>query len=112
MIYNDCKHECNINHPGMFSCKGKEHKAAERVGKEEMPNVEKPKDVINNPSHYTNGKIECIDAIEVATESLNGIQAVCTGNVIKYIWRWKLKNGIEDLKKARWYLDKLISELE
>lgn len=69
-------------------------------------------DQVNHPSHYTQGKIECIDAISVITENLKGIQAVCTANVVKYIWRWKFKNGLEDLKKARWYLDKLISEVE
>ena len=69
-------------------------------------------DTINHPSHYTQGKIECIDAIEESTKGLIGISAVCVANVIKYIWRYKFKNGIEDLKKARWYLDKLISHEE
>ena len=69
-------------------------------------------DSINHPSHYTQGKIECIDAIEESTKGLIGISAVCVANVIKYIWRYKFKNGIEDLKKARWYLDKLISHEE
>jgi hypothetical protein len=70
------------------------------------------KDNVNHPSHYTQGKIECIDAIEEATKGLFGISAVCVANVIKYIWRYKFKNGIEDLKKARWYLDKLIAHEE
>lgn len=69
-------------------------------------------DVIDHPSHYTAGKIECIDAIEAATSGLEGIQAVCTGNVIKYVWRFSRKNGVEDLRKARWYLDKLIESEE
>jgi len=69
-------------------------------------------DNVNRPSHYTQGKIECIDAIEESTKGLIGISAVCVANVIKYIWRYKFKNGIEDLKKARWYLDKLISHEE
>jgi hypothetical protein len=69
-------------------------------------------DNINHPSHYTQGKIECIDAIEESTKGLIGISAVCVANVIKYIWRYKFKNGIEDLKKARWYLDKLIAHEE
>lgn len=69
-------------------------------------------DAVNHPSHYTNGKIECIDALESATTGLNGIEAVCTANAIKYLWRWKRKNGVEDLKKARWYIDRLISKLE
>jgi hypothetical protein len=74
--------------------------------------VKVAKDSVNHPSHYTQGKIECIDAIEEATKGLFGISAVCVANVIKYIWRYKFKNGIEDLKKARWYLDKLITHEE
>lgn len=69
-------------------------------------------DNVNHPSHYTQGKVECIDAIESATVELTGIQAVCTANAIKYLWRWKQKNGVEDLKKARFYLDKLIEKVE
>lgn len=65
-------------------------------------------DNINHPAHYTQGGIECIDAIEAAVSELSGIDAVCTGNAIKYLWRWKQKNGIEDLKKARWYINRLI----
>lgn len=79
---------------------------------EQLAQLDAPKDTINHPSHYTNGKVECIDGIEAATTGLEGIEAVCTGNVLKYIWRWKLKNGIEDLKKARWYLDRLIAKVE
>ena len=67
-------------------------------------------DPVDHPPHYCAGSIECIDAIEAATEGLTGIEAVCTGNAIKYLWRWKRKNGIEDLKKARWYLDRLITK--
>jgi len=69
------------------------------------------KDNVNHPSHYTQGAIECIDAIKEATKGLLGIEAVCTANIIKYVWRWKFKNGIEDLRKARWYLDRLIDEV-
>ena len=65
------------------------------------------KDNVNKPAHYTQGKVECIDAIESATISLVGIIAVCVGNVIKYVWRFALKNGIEDLDKADYYLQKL-----
>ena len=61
-----------------------------------------------NPNHYRQGKVECIDALEAATANLTGIEAVCTANAIKYLWRWKQKNGIEDLKKASWYIEKLI----
>ena len=65
-------------------------------------------DNVNSPDHYQ-GKVECIDCIESATAGLNGIEAFCTGNAIKYLYRWKHKNGIEDLKKAKWYIDKIIS---
>lgn len=66
-------------------------------------------DRVNHPAHYTAGDIECIQALAAATVSLKGIEAVCTANVIKYLWRWKQKNGAEDLKKARWYIDYLLS---
>ena len=68
-------------------------------------------DKVNHPTHYTAGKIECIDAIESATVNLTGIEAVCTGNAIKYLWRWKQKNGVEDLHKAKWYINRLIENL-
>lgn len=67
-------------------------------------------DNVNKPVHYQ-GKIECIDCIESATDGLKGIEAFCTGNAIKYLYRWKKKNGIEDLKKAKWYIDKLLNEI-
>lgn len=76
-------------------------------GDDELPVVYKP-DVVNHPSHYTNGKVECIDAIESATVGKTGIEAVCVANVIKYLWRYEDKNGREDIKKAQWYLNKLI----
>lgn len=66
-------------------------------------------DTVNHPGHYQ-GKVECIDAIEAATEGLVGIEAVCTGNAIKYLWRWKKKGDKEDLQKARWYINKLLGD--
>lgn len=69
-------------------------------------------DVVNHPSHYTKGNIECIDAIDSATTGKSGIEAVCVANIIKYLWRYEEKNGLEDVKKAQWYLNKLISEME
>ena len=66
-------------------------------------------DTVNHPPHYTAGGVECIDALTAATVGLEGIEAVCTANAIKYLWRWKRKNGVEDLRKARWYIDRLIN---
>lgn len=74
--------------------------------------VKEVKDNVNHPSHYTQGNIECIDAIAEATKFLRGIEATDTGNIIKYMWRWNNKNGLEDLRKARWYLNHLISHIE
>ena len=66
-------------------------------------------DMVNHPKHYkTKSGLETIQVIEAFTEDLTGIEATDTGNIIKYICRWKSKNGIEDLKKARWYLNHLI----
>ncbi len=65
---------------------------------------------VDHPDHYTAGDVECIDAIAAATTGLEGIEAVCTGNAIKYLWRWKRKNGTEDLLKAVWYIQRMIEK--
>lgn len=73
----------------------------------------KTHDNVNHPSHYqTKNGLEVIDIISAATEDCNGMEAVCIGNAVKYLCRWKKKNGLEDLKKARWYIDRLIKEIE
>lgn len=74
---------------------------------------ETPKDMVNHPDHYkTASGLETIDVIKAFTENCVGIEAVCTANVIKYVCRWKKKNGLEDLKKAEWYLNYLIRNIE
>lgn len=71
------------------------------------------KETVNHPSHYqSKAGLEVIDIIKAFTADLEGEEAFCTGNVIKYICRWKSKNGVEDLKKAKWYLDRLIKQVE
>lgn len=65
-----------------------------------------------NPSHYRQGDVECIDALEAATVNLKGIKAVCTANAIKYLWRWEEKNGREDLEKAIWYIQRLLTKVK
>lgn len=69
-------------------------------------------DNVNHPLHYTAGNIECIDGIESAVTGLNPDEAYCTGAAIKYLWRWKHKGGVEDLRKAQWYINRLISKGE
>lgn len=68
-------------------------------------------DKVNHPSHYTQGAVECIDAIKASmtTEEFIGYLKGCQ---MKYVWRYRMKGGVEDLRKARWYLDRLISEVE
>jgi hypothetical protein len=63
-------------------------------------------DNVNKPPHYNQAGIECIDAIEAATGT--GFEFYLQGNILKYLWRYRYKNQIEDLKKAQWYLNKLI----
>ena len=69
-------------------------------------------DMVEHPRHYTQGGIECIDALKAATVGKRGIEAVCVANVIKYLWRYEEKNGIEDVRKAKWYIERLLKELE
>jgi aminoglycoside phosphotransferase family enzyme len=69
-------------------------------------------DQVNHPSHYTSGNIECIDAIE-ASMTLEAFKGYLKGNCTKYLYRYEKKqNQSEDLKKCRWYLEKLISIVE
>jgi len=63
-------------------------------------------DMVNSPKHYNESGIECIDALQAMLGS--GFDAYLQGNIAKYLWRYKYKNGVEDLQKAQWYLNKLI----
>lgn len=76
-------------------------------GDSRMPMYEMPKyDSVNHPKHYTAhpSGVECI----TVTEHMN----FNVGNAVKYLWRADLKNGLEDLKKARWYIDREIQRVE
>lgn len=68
-------------------------------------------DVVNKPKHYNQGNIECIDAIE-AMLSHEEFVGYLRGNSLKYRWRFRYKNGVEDLRKAEWYENKLLEILE
>lgn len=77
---------------------------------ENMPNEI---DMVNHPAHYKSETgLETIDVIEAFTFDLKGIEATDTGNILKYMCRWKNKNGLQDLKKAQWYLNHLINHVE
>ena len=70
---------------------------------------EEEDDMVNSPAHYNFAGVECIDAIRAATGE-EGFSFYLQGNIMKYLWRYKYKNGVEDLKKAQWYLNVLIED--
>jgi len=112
--YGDREHECLNNIPNSRFIP-KEKDSASVYNDQDVPNKTKVKgishDNVNHPNHYTQGGIECIKAIE-ASMPPSGFQDYCKGNVLKYIWRFREKNGLEDLKKARVYLDWMIESME
>ena len=65
-------------------------------------------DKVNHPEHYQSGGFEAIDVSRAFTQDCAPMEAFCIGNALKYLCRWKKKNGIEDLKKALWYINYLI----
>ena len=86
--------------------KAKMMEEAEQAGKQAWGNV----DMVNSPPHYNQTGIECIHAISAATG--DGFKHYLQGNILKYLWRFDYKEKpVEDLEKAKWYLDKLIEEV-
>ena len=76
-----------------------------------MPESSKP-DNVNCPKHYCKGGVESIDFVRAAVSNLSGFEAVCVANIIKYMWRYKEKNGLEDVMKAGKYLEWLQEEVK
>ncbi len=74
-----------------------------------MKRLKEEQDMVNSPAHYNKANIETIDMIESVTG--DGFEAYLQGNILKYICRYKYKNGVEDLKKAKWYLNRLIKTI-
>ena len=85
-----------------------EYEIHRKAGEEESPKT--PSDAVN-PQHYKQGRTEVIDIIEDAVIGADAFEAVCQANVLKYTLRYRHKNGVEDLKKAVWYTEKLIAYL-
>lgn len=100
--------------PGTKTTKKAPAKTLEKVKQDfvkyDSAPVAAPDDPVNHPSHYTAGGVECIDAIEAALIGYKDpVKAWLIGQVIKYVWRAPLKgNALEDMKKARFYLDRAI----
>ena len=76
-----------------------------------MPVSSKP-DNVNRPKHYCKGGVESIELVKAAVSNLSGFEAVCVANIIKYMWRYKEKNGLEDVMKAAKYLEWLQEEVK
>ena len=84
--------------------------AMEQSDSKQMWPSEDAVDMVNSPPHYNQTGIECIHAISAATG--DGFKYYLQGNIMKYLWRFDYKDKpLEDLKKAQWYLDKLIEEV-
>ena len=73
--------------------------------------IEIKEDLVNNPPHYNKGDIECIDAIE-AMLTFEEYVGYLRGNALKYRWRFRYKNGLQDLEKAKWYEQRLMETLK
>ena len=84
----------------------------EQVGGDHYATKDNDNDMVNGPIHYRQGGIEAIEAIKSAVATAPPVQAVFVANILKYVWRYREKNGIQDLCKARWYLNELIKEVE
>ena len=101
----DQKHPCPLFHsmPDYKGQKETENDDLDKAAHEILNGVEN--DPVNHPRHYTQGSIECIDAMESAFGKLM-VSDFCMCNAFKYVWRADRKNGIEDVDKAIWYLNK------
>ena len=91
-------------------------KAKDELRKAKRKSPSTGTDMVNSPPHYNQSDIECIDAILAATSDsevkVDGGEAYLQGNIIKYLWRYRYKeHPVQDLMKARWYLDKLIERV-
>lgn len=109
----NCKY-CNLDTYEFPCC---ECQNAFRVNSKEYENTpllwksaEETEDVVNHPSHYETGQFECIDVM-IETQGIEAVKYFCQCNAFKYLYRAKRKNGLEDMKKAIWYLNKYV-ELE
>ena len=86
----------------------------QETGEEELAKINNIKedkiDVVNKPIHYNQNTLECIEAIEALISTIDKRYAYHAGAILKYLWRFEYKNGLEDLEKAEWYLKRLIKK--
>ena len=84
--------------------------SGEKKQAQEQSDHKQVMDMVNSPPHYNKSGIETIQAIKAMTDT--GFEYYLQGNIMKYLWRYRYKNGAEDLKKAQWYLNELINVVE
>ena len=92
----------------IFENADKEVEKLMQLSAKQLDGLPDESDMVNHPPHYNKEGIECIDAISAALGE--GMEYYLQGNIMKYLWRYRYKNGVEDLKKAKWYLEKMIEE--
>ena len=111
---HDCKHvHTPITESPCLTCSITSH--WEPIDRQETQTAPAKNDLVNHPAHYTSsGGIECIDALESMVQGYTNVQDGSEAwQVVKYVWRAPLKGRpLEDLKKARWYLERIIGRLE
>ena len=104
--------DCLKENPEMTEVKTIQQLANDVIREEELAATEAlPRDNVNHPAHYTQGAVECIDALK-ASMTREEFIGYLKGCQMKYVWRYRMKGGAEDLRKARWYLDRLIAEVD
>lgn len=107
MSCNECKHNLiPIMEHTCINCVGTNRSLFEPKGEPVQA-----EDMVNSPSHYKAGGIETIEYMQ-AKMTPEQFKGYLTGNILKYISRYQYKNGIEDVKKAQWYLNKLVEHME
>ena len=84
--------------------------SGEKKQAQEQSDHKQVMDMVNSPPHYNKSGIETIQAIKAMTDT--GFAYYLQGNILKYLWRYRYKNGVEDLYKAQWYLNELIDVVE
>jgi hypothetical protein len=99
-LYMDIRHDSAVFEAKRSDCRPVEPASCPKI-------LDSSSDPVN-PSHYKQGGIECIEAIKAAL--CEGFPDYLRGNVMKYLWRYKEKGGVEDLRKSAWYLDRLFKE--
>lgn len=92
--------------------KGNNPKSREQLEQEKAERLKRAREVTNPDYYKGKGGVQAIDFIEAFTADLSGTEAICTANALECLCRWKKKDGLDSVLKARWYINRLINYLE